>query len=118
VYPAQLREQASLTSESTEEVMDGKSLAKLTLTVEPAALREIIAKGELLKFADAVATQAAAQISAQIAWHVAEVSTRPPEETSDRLLAEVSFHEVFVDGEPGFGTGRFPPRPVVSAKDE
>jgi len=98
--------------------MEDKSLAKLTLTVEPTALRDIIAKGELLKFADAVASQAAAQIAAQIAWHVAEAPALPSAETTDRLLAEVSFHEVFVDGEPGFGTGRFPPRPVVvSLKD-
>jgi hypothetical protein len=44
--------------------MAEKSLAKLTLNIEPDALREIIAKGELLKFADAVAAQAASQISA------------------------------------------------------
>jgi len=98
--------------------MEGKSLAKLTLTVEPAALREIISKGQLVKFADAVASQAAAQISAQIAWHAAEAQARPEEaeEAADHLLAEVAF--VFVDGEPGFGTGRFPPRPVVSFEEE
>jgi hypothetical protein len=90
--------------------MEGKSLANLTLKVDPAALREIIAKGELLKFADAVAAQAAAQISAQIVWHVAEAQARP-EATTQGVVAEVAFHEVFVDGEPGFGTGRFPPRP-------
>jgi hypothetical protein len=94
--------------------MERKSLASLTLKVDPAALREIIAKGELLKFADAVAAQAAAQISAQIVWHVAETQGRPAGE--DAPAAEIAFHEVFVDGEPGFGTGRFPPHwpPVVS----
>jgi len=90
--------------------MDGKPLAHLTLTVDPASLREIIAKGELLKFADAVAAQAASQISAQIVWHVAEAHARP-EGVSAGMVADVAFHEVFVDGEPGFGTGRFPPRP-------
>lgn len=94
--------------------MEGKSLANLTLKVDSAALREIIAKGELLKFADAVAAQAAAQISAQIVWHVAEAQGRA-EVATDNVVAEVAFSEVFVDGEPGFGTGRFPPKwpPVV-----
>jgi hypothetical protein len=92
--------------------MEHKSLANLSLKVDPAALREIIAKGNLLQFADAVAEQAAAQISAQIVWYVAEAQARPEAAASD-VLAEVAFHEVFVDGEPGYGTGRFPPRPVV-----
>jgi hypothetical protein len=86
--------------------MEGKSLANLTLKVDPAALREIVAKGELLKFADAVAAQAASQISAQIVWHVAQGAT-------EGVVAEVAYREVFVDGEPGYGTGRFPPRPPV-----
>jgi len=93
-----------------EDAMSSKSLANLTLTVDPAALREIIAKGSLLKFADAVAAQAASQISAQIVWHVAEVQARA-EAAVEGPIAQVSFHEVFVDGEPGYGTGRFPPRP-------
>jgi len=99
--------------------MENKSLANLTLKVDPVALREIIAKGDLLKFADTVAAQAAAQISAQIVWYVAEAQVRP-EGANEGVLAEVAFHEVFVDGEPGFGTGRFPPRPgpVVAAATE
>jgi hypothetical protein len=96
-----------------EEIMETKSLANLTLKVDPAALREIIAKGELLKFADTVAAQAAAQISAQIVWYVAEAQGRSAI-PAEGVLAEVDFHEVFVDGEPGFGTGRFPPHgPIV-----
>jgi hypothetical protein len=95
--------------------METKSLANLTLTVDPSALREIIAKGNLLQFADAVAAQAASQISAQIVWHVAEAQTQPDLALAGgNVVAEVAFHEVFIDGEPGFGTGRFPPRPVVS----
>jgi hypothetical protein len=94
--------------------METKSLANLTLRVDPAALREVIAKGNLLKFTDAVAAQAAAQISAQIVWHVAEAQARP-NAVAGELVAEMAFHEVFVDGEPGYGTGRFPPRPVVFA---
>jgi hypothetical protein len=87
--------------------MEGKSLANLTLKVDPAALREIVAKGELLKFADAVAAQAASQISAQIVWHVAQGTT-------EGVVAEVGYREIFVDGEPGYGTtGHFPPRPPV-----
>ena len=92
--------------------MQGRTLANLTLTVDPEALREIIANGELIKFADAVAAQAAAQISAQIVWHVAEAAARP-EAVAGGAVAEIAFHSVFVDGEPGFGTGRFPPRPPV-----
>jgi hypothetical protein len=96
--------------------MESKSLASLTLTVDPASLREIIAKGSLLQFADAVAAQAASQISAQIVWHVAEAQAHPDTALSGgNVVAQVAFHEVFVDGEPGFGTGRFPPRPVVSS---
>jgi hypothetical protein len=90
--------------------MADKSLAKLTLNIEPDALREIIAKGELLKFADSVAAQAASQISAQIVWHVAEAQ-KQADVAKNGLVAQVDFHQVFVDGEPGFGTGRWPPRP-------
>jgi hypothetical protein len=98
--------------------MESKSLANLTLTVDSASLREIIAKGSLLQFADAVAAQAASQISAQIVWHVAEAQAHPDTALrGDSVVAEVAFHQVFVDGEPGFGTGRFPPRPVVSLGD-
>jgi hypothetical protein len=90
-----------------------KSLANLKLHVDPAALRGIVARGDLLKFADAIANQAAAQISAQIVWHVAEASARPAA-GNETIAAELAFQEVFVDGEPGFGTGtRFPPRPIV-----
>jgi hypothetical protein len=92
--------------------METKSLANLTLKVDPAALREVIAKGNLLKFTEAVAAQAAAQISAQIVWHVAEAQAKPEAAGGD-LVAEMAFHEVFVDGEPGYGTGRFPPRPPI-----
>ena len=92
--------------------MDGTPFANLSLKIDPAVLRTIIEKGDLLKFAETVSAQAASQISAQIAWHVAEAQGRPQEEL-ERLLAEVSF--VLSDGEPGFGTGRFPPR--LSAKD-
>jgi hypothetical protein len=103
-----------LSQRAMEEVMEGKSLAHLTLKVDPAALREIIAKGELLKFADAVAAQAAAQISAQIVWHVAGAQGRPAG-VGESPVAEIAFEEVFLDGEPGYGTGRFPPHwpPVV-----
>ena len=90
--------------------MADKSLAKLTLNIEPDALREIIAKGQLLKFADAVAAQAASQVHAQIVWHVAEAQERA-DIAKQGVVAQVEFQQVFVDGEPGFGTGRWPPRP-------
>ena len=52
--------------------MIGSEVGKLTLTVEPDALREAIAQGRLLELADKLATQAAAQISAQLVDHVAK----------------------------------------------
>jgi hypothetical protein len=105
---------SQLPVKAVEEVMEGKSLANLTLKVDPAALREIIANGELLKFVDAVAAQAASQISAQIVWYVAQAR---PEGAADGVVAKVEFHEIFSDGDKGFGTGRFPHPwpPVVSA---
>jgi len=86
--------------------MEGRPLANLTLKVDPAALRDIIAKGELLKFADAVAAQAASQITAQIVWHVAEAQSRPGG-ADESVAAEVRF---VVDSAGGYGTGRFPPK--------
>jgi hypothetical protein len=49
----------------------GKELGKLSLTIEPEALKSVIADGRLLEFANALATEAAAQIASQIVDQVA-----------------------------------------------
>jgi len=55
---------------------DSKQIASLSLHVDPEALRSIISSGRLLEFADTVATQAAAQISAQLVQRVADGALR------------------------------------------
>jgi hypothetical protein len=91
-------------------------IANLTFRVEPEALRSIISSGRLLEFADTVAAQAAAQISAQLVQHIAEgaLGTKGLESGTG---AEVSYILVTGDGEPGFGTSPRPPRWIVSSID-
>lgn len=89
--------------------MEGKQIANLTLNVDHQALRSIISSGRLLEFADTVAAQAAAQISAQLVQHVAEAALQPKALESG-VGAEVSYLFVIGDGEPGFGTRPRPPR--------
>jgi hypothetical protein len=81
----------------------GRELAKLSLTVEPEALKNIISEGRLLEFANAVATQAAAQISAQIVDQVAQAAVAGG--GSGGASASAAF--IFDGGD--FGT--IPPRP-------
>jgi len=83
-------------------------IATLTLNVDPHALRSIISSGKLLEFTNAVATQAAAQISAQLVQRVAEAALEP-KGIEAGIAAQVSYINVIDDGEPGFGTR--PPRP-------
>jgi hypothetical protein len=89
-------------------------IANLTLRVEPEALRSIISSGRLLEFADTVAAQAAAQISAQLVQHVAE-GALASKGLESGAGAEVSYLLVTGDGEPGFGTSPRPPRWIVSS---
>ncbi len=92
---------------------DSKQIASLSLHVDPEALRSIISSGRLLEFADTVATQAAAQISAQLVQHVANGALRA-DSLKDGVSAAVSYRLVTGDGEPGFGTVPRPPRFGVS----
>ena len=93
--------------------MKKEPIASLTLHVDPEALREIISSGRLLEFTDTVASQAAAQISAQLVQHVAEAALRP-EGLKTGVSANVEYMLVVGDGEPGFGTQPRPPRHVVA----
>jgi len=92
---------------------DSKQIASLALSVDPEALRSIISSGRLLEFADTVAAQAAAQISAQLVQHVADGALRA-DGLRDGVSAAISYRLVTGDGEPGFGTVPRPPRFVVS----
>jgi hypothetical protein len=94
-----------------------QDIANLTLTVDPGALRSIIESGRLLEFADTVARQAAAHISAQLVQHVAAASIKQ-EAAIGGVSAQVSFVSVIGDGEPGFGTRPRPPRFGVSVLGE
>jgi len=51
-----------------------REIAKLTLAVEPEALKAIIEQGRLLEFASVAAAEAAAQISSQIVDSVAAMA--------------------------------------------
>jgi len=97
--------------------MDGTQIANLTLTIDPGALRSIIESGTLLEFADTVARQAAAQISAQLVQRVADAAVKPEAEIGG-VATQVSFISVIGDGEPGFGTHPLPPRFGVSVASE
>jgi hypothetical protein len=92
---------------------DNKQIASLSLHVDPEALRSIISSGRLLEFADTVAAQAAAQISAQLVQHVADGALRA-DGLKDGVAAAVSYRLVTGDGEPGFGTVPRRPRFGVS----
>ena len=84
--------------------MASTEVGKLTLTVEPEALREAIAQGRLLELADKLATQAAAQISAQLVDHVAKAALAPK---GLEGAASISFAYALEGGD--YGTR--PPRP-------
>ena len=84
--------------------MEGKNIGKLSLTVEPDALREIISSGRLLEFANAAAAEAAAQIHVQLVQHVAEAALKPDGLKDRAISVEASYRQVLIDGEPGFGT--------------
>jgi hypothetical protein len=79
-------------------------LANLTVNITPEVLRSIVASGRLLEFADTIAKEAAAQISAQIVGHVASEALKT-EGLSTGVAAGISF--IFDGGD--FGT--VPPRP-------
>jgi hypothetical protein len=80
-----------------------KEIGKLSLTISPDALRSIIESGRLLELADTLATEAAAQISAQLVDQVATSAVKG--DLKNGATAGVSF--IFDGGD--FGT--VPPRP-------
>jgi hypothetical protein len=92
---------------------DTKEVASLSLQVNSEALRSIISSGRLLEFADTVAAQAAAQISAQLVQHVADGALRT-DGLREGVSAAISYRLVTGDGEPGFGTVPRPPKFIVS----
>jgi hypothetical protein len=81
-----------------------KEIGKLSLTISPEALRTVIESGRLLELADTLATEAAAQISAQLIDQVA-TSALKGDQMKSGATAGVSF--IFEGGE--FGT--VPPLP-------
>jgi hypothetical protein len=83
-----------------------KEIAKLTLTVEPEALKAVIEQGRLLEFANRAAAEAAAQINAQIVDSVAAMAVGG---ASGGASASAAF--IFDGGD--FGT--VPPRPKFVA---
>lgn len=82
----------------------GNEIGKLTLTVAPDVLKTIIESGRLLELAGTIASEAAAQISAQLVDHVAAAAVKGDLAKSG-TGASVSF--IFEGGD--FGT--VPPRP-------
>ncbi|HKV42295.1 MAG TPA: hypothetical protein VJX67_24035 [Blastocatellia bacterium] len=80
--------------------MAHKEIGKLTLTVEPEALRTIISSGRLLEFVETAGKQAAAQIASQLVQQVGEAAVSARELKTG---ASVGFAYVAFDGDPGFG---------------
>ncbi|MGF6810846.1 hypothetical protein OKW30_006038 [Paraburkholderia sp. Clong3] len=79
-------------------------IAKLTLTIDPEALKKAIGDGRLLELADTIAKGAVNQISAQIVDHVARAATQQ-KAGEGNVAAEVRY----IAGEEG-GFGTVPPR--------
>jgi hypothetical protein len=88
--------------------MAQKEIGKLTISVAPEALHEIVASGRLLEFAAKMASEAAAQISAQIVDQVASAALNK----GGIVAATISANYVFDGGDfgtvphrPHFGVG-------------
>ncbi len=79
-------------------------IGRLTLNLNPEALKKVIGEGRILELADTMAREAAAQISAQIVNHVAKAALTPGS------LGGVSAEVAYVVGDEG-GFGTQPPRP-------
>jgi hypothetical protein len=84
-------------------------IGKLTFSIEPAALREIIASGRLSEFASKAAAHAAFQVNAQVVDLVSKAAL--DKGTIEKGIA-VSFSTVFEDGDFGT-TGGHGPRPHI-----
>jgi hypothetical protein len=79
-------------------------IAKLTLTLNPEALKKAIGDGRLLELVDTIAKGAVNQISAQIVDHVARAATQQ-KAGEGNVATEVRY---IAGDEGGFGT--VPPR--------
>jgi hypothetical protein len=84
--------------------MENREVGKLTLNIDPEALRSIIGSGRLLELADTLSKEAAAQISAQLVEQVAGAALKPE---GLKTGASVGVTYIFDGGD--FGTR--PPRP-------
>ena len=89
---------------TTTEGKLSKEVGKLVLTIEPEALRSIVASGRLLELADTLGKEAALQIAAQIVEHVAAAALEP-----NGIRSGVSASASFIFDGGDFGT--VPPRP-------
>jgi hypothetical protein len=84
--------------------MAREEIGKLTLHLNPDALKKVIGEGRVLELAATMAREAALQMPAQIVDHVAKAALAPA--TLGGTAAEVAY---IVGDEGGFGTPR--PRP-------
>jgi hypothetical protein len=84
--------------------MENKEVGKLTLNIDPEALRSVIGSGRLLELADTLGKEAAAQISAQLVDHVAAAALKP-----EGLKAGASVNVTYIFDGGDFGTR--PPLP-------
>ena len=73
--------------------MENSQIASLSLKVDPDALRSIVSSGRLMEFTNAVAAEAANQISAQLVQHVAEGPSK-----DQQGGASVEVHYVMMEG--------------------
>jgi len=79
-------------------------IGKLTLMVDHESLRKVVSQGRLLEFANALATEASAQISSQLVEKLANAAV-----LGGKLEAGVSIDASFIFDGGDFGTR--PPRP-------
>jgi len=77
---------------------NNKEIGKLSLTISPDALKEVVASGRLLELADTISNLAAAQIQSQLVNQVASGALK------DGLKAGASVGVSFIFDEGDFGT--------------
>lgn len=90
--------------EAADATRVARTLATLSLSIEPEALRAVIAEGRLLEFTETLAAAAAAQISAQVVDEVAKAAV------SGGLTSQVGLEVSYVFEGGDFGTE--PPLPL------
>jgi hypothetical protein len=93
--------------------MDAKELGRLTYEISPDALKEIVATGKVVEFANTVAASAASEIHAQIVDQIAQAAV----EGGGARGVSVGAVNVFEGGDFGtvpIGPGGRGPRPKIS----